>query len=60
MWTQIRLLLQGRSDLDLRCLLKRIQNVSADAKTYTFIVRCALRVYLVWTFVLKCALVFET
>ena len=37
MWTQIRLLLQGRSDLDLRCLSKRLQNVSTDAKTYTFI-----------------------
>ena len=60
MWTQVRLLLQGQSDLDLRCLLKRLQNISADAKTYAFILRCALRVYLVRTFVLKCALVFET
>ena len=41
MWTQIRLLLQGWSDLDPRCLLKRLQNVSADAKNIH--VHCEMR-----------------
>ena len=30
MWTKIRLLLGEQSDLDLHCLLKRLQNVSVD------------------------------
>ena len=60
MWTQSRLLLKGQSDLDLHCLLKRLQNVSADNKNIQLFVICALRVntcevsvYMVRTF-MKC------
>ena len=44
MWTQIRLLLQEQSDLDLHCLSKRLQIFQETTKTYDFFVICALRV----------------
>ena len=44
MWTQIRLLLDEQSALDLQCLFKRLQNISIDDKTYDCVVIYALRV----------------
>ena len=44
MWTNIRLFIQEQPDLDLQCLLKRLQNKSADNKSIRLFVICALRV----------------
>ena len=44
MWTQIRLLLDEQSALDLQCLFKRLHDISIDDKTYDSVVIYALRV----------------
>ena len=46
--------IQEQSDLDLHCLLKRLQNVSADNKNIPlFVNTCEVSVYTVRTF-MKC------
>ena len=44
MWTQVRLLLQEQSDLDLHCLSKRLQIFQQTTKAYSFFGILSLRV----------------
>ena len=47
-WTQIRLLLQEKSDLYLHCLSKRLQTFQKTTKAYDFFVICLVRVQCIY------------